>query len=140
MKLKNFCLLLAAVGTMAACGTKKNLQTTEMIPEGDWRITAVNGQPLPDSVNDNRPFLSFNHAEKRVHGNSGCNIVNGSYSQEKPGQLKFGLLMSTMMACPDMETERTILAAMELVASFAPAGKGYELLDKDGKALIRLEK
>ncbi len=139
MRLKESVLLLTTLATMAACGTKKSAQVTGMIPEGKWRITAVNGEALPDSM-ENQPFLSFDHAQQRMHGNSGCNIVNASYTQEKAGKLAFGGMMSTMMACPDIETERRILSALEQVASFGLAGKGYELRDKAGNAVIRLEK
>lgn len=140
MKLKHLSLILAATLALGACGTKKNATApAEMIPEGRWKITAVNGEALPDSM-ETQPFLAFNHAEKRVHGNCGCNIVNSTYTQEKPGQLKFGGMMTTMMACPDLAIERRILDALEQVVSFTATGKSYDLCNKDGKAVIHLEK
>ena len=85
---------------------------------GKWNITKVEGAAV--EVADKTPFISFNVAENAVHGNGGCNIINGSFSQEEgnPSSLKFGQMISTMMAGPGMETERKVLSAMNKVASF----------------------
>ena len=85
---------------------------------GKWNITKVEGAVV--EVADKTPFISFNVAENAVHGNGGCNIINGSFSQEEgnPSSLKFGQMISTMMAGPGMETERNVLSAMNKVASF----------------------
>ena len=85
---------------------------------GKWNITKVEGAAV--EVADKTPFISFNVAENAVHGNGGCNIINGSFSQEEgnPSSLKFGQMISTMMAGPGMETERNVLSAMNKVASF----------------------
>ena len=85
---------------------------------GKWNITKVEGAVV--EVADKTPFISFNVAENAVHGNGGCNIINGSFSQEEgnPSSLKFGQMISTMMAGPGMETERKVLSAMNKVASF----------------------
>ena len=54
---------------------------------------------------ENVPFLAFNIEEKRVHGNASCNVVNGGFMQEegKENSLKFSQMISTMMACPNMD-------------------------------------
>ena len=109
------------------------------MPEGEWKIVAVNGETV-ESKMEKKPFLAFDQQEKRVYGNSGCNIVNGGYTQDKPGQLKFGMLISTMMACHEMDLERKILTAMEQVESYVRVKDTYELRDKDGKAVLVLKK
>lgn len=108
---------------------------------GEWKISKVEGAAV--EVADKTPFLSFNVAENAVHGNGGCNIINGSFSQEEgnPSSLKFGHMISTMMAGPGMETERKVLAAMNKVASFVLNEDGtLSLMDAENNEVLLLVK
>lgn len=108
---------------------------------GKWNITKVEGAAV--EVADKTPFISFNVAENAVHGNSGCNIINGSFSQEEgnPSSLKFGQMISTMMAGPGMETERKVLSAMNKVASFVVNEDGtLSLMDVADNEVLLLVK
>lgn len=87
--------------------------------------------------------MTFDLAEKRVYGNASCNTINGGFSQEegKPSSLQFSQMISTMMACPDMETERNILDALNKVRSFEVKENGtVSLLGEDGSELLTLKK
>ena len=108
---------------------------------GKWNITRVEGAAV--EVADKTPFISFNVAENAVHGNGGCNIINGSFSQEEgnPSSLKFGQMISTMMAGPGMETERKVLSAMNKVASFVVNEDGtLSLMDVADNEVLLLVK
>lgn len=108
---------------------------------GKWNITKVEGAAV--EVADKTPFISFNVAENSVHGNGGCNIINGSFSQEEgnPSSLKFGQMISTMMAGPGMETERKVLSAMNKVASFVVNEDGtLSLMDVADNEVLLLVK
>lgn len=108
---------------------------------GKWNITKVEGAAV--EVTDKTPFISFNVAENAVHGNGGCNIINGSFSQEEgnPSSLKFGQMISTMMAGPGMETERKVLSAMNKVASFVVNEDGtLSLMDVADNEVLLLVK
>lgn len=108
---------------------------------GKWNITKVEGAAV--EVADKTPFISFNVAENAVHGNGGCNIINGSFSQEEgnPSSLKFGQMISTMMAGPGMETERNVLSAMNKVASFVVNEDGtLSLMDVADNEVLLLVK
>lgn len=110
--------------------------------EGEWIIATVKGAPVEKL--DKTPFLAFNVAEMRVHGNAGCNIVNGGFSQEegKAGSLKFGQMMSTMMAGPGMETEQQVLEALNQVVAFGLNEDKSELSlqDEAGTVVLTLTK
>lgn len=108
---------------------------------GEWKISKVEGAAV--EVADKTPFLSFNVAENAVHGNGGCNIINGSFLQEEgnPSSLKFGHMISTMMAGPGMETERKVLIAMNKVASFVVNEDGtLSLMDAENNEVLLLVK
>ncbi len=108
---------------------------------GEWTISKVEGAAV--EIADKTPFLSFNVTENTVHGNGGCNIINGSFSQEEgnSSSLKFGQMISTMMAGPGMETESKVLAAMNKVASFVMNEDGtLSLMDSGNNEVLLLVK
>ena len=108
---------------------------------GEWNIVSVSGTELGQM--ENVPFLAFDVAGKRVHGNAGCNVVNGGFSQEEgnPNSIQFTQMISTMMACPDMETERKVLDALGNVRSFGFDEDGMLVLsDENGQELVVLDK
>ena len=106
---------------------------------GEWIVSAIGNTQLGKT--ENTPFLAFDIEQKRVHGNAGCNVINGSFSQEegKDNSLKFSQMISTMMACPDMETERQILEALSKVNSFSSSqDQTLALLDENGTEILTL--
>lgn len=108
---------------------------------GEWIIKSAEGV-APEDL-DKTPFLSFDVTEMTVHGNGGCNILNGSFSHDESqaASLKFGLMISTMMAGPGMDFETNVLKAMEKVRSFALTGtEGLNLLDENETVVLSLEK
>lgn len=108
---------------------------------GSWKIVSVNGKPVGKT--EKQPQLVFDVAQKRVHGNAGCNTINGAFTQEEgqANSLRFGQMISTMMACPDMEVEALILKALDKVRSFVKNESGtVELRGENGEELLALEK
>lgn len=108
--------------------------------KGEWIISQVDGTEVGKT--ENVPFIALDIDEKRMHGNAGCNIVNGGFEQEagKSASLRFTQVISTMMSCPDMETEGKILQALNKVRSFA---KGQTegsviLMDENGTEVMVL--
>lgn len=125
---------------MMSCGCSNKANGT-FVFNGKWTIVSVNGNQLGKM--ENTPFLDFNAAGKRVNGNAGCNIINGDYSQGKgeKASLKFGDMLSTMMACPDGNTERKILDAIGKVSKYQVNKDGTaSLLDASGKEVLKLKK
>ena len=83
-------------------------------------------------------------AEKKVHGNSGCNIFNTSITLDDNdiSAITIAPGATTMMACPNMDLETSILNAMGEVVS-VKAGKDENemiLVDNAGNVLLVLSK
>ena len=92
-----------------------------------------------------RFFQSSCHcvAEKTLHGTAGCNVINGSFNVDdaNPVAISFPQVISTMMACPDMEVESRVLKALNSVQSFGKlAGGGMGFYDADNNLVMVLVK
>jgi heat shock protein HslJ len=97
-----------------------------------WLGTALNGQPVPASVQ-----VSLFLADGNASGKSGCNNFNVGYTIDG-ANLAFGMGMSTLMACPEpaMSAEQAFNAALPTVVSYAIAGDTLVLLDAEGNAVM----
>lgn len=110
--------------------------------DGKWMIKEVEGQTIKESQ-ETTPFITFDINNRRMNGNAGCNIINGALKIDKnnPKAIAFGQVISTMMACPDMDTESKILKALSKVSSHgALAGGGRGLYDSENNLLVVLKR
>lgn len=111
--------------------------------EGKWMISEAMGSKVLSGTTDEQPFVEFNLSEKRLHGNAGCNLINGSFQldDDTPSAISFPQLISTMKACPDMRVEDQVLQALNSVKSFGKlAGGGIGLYDADNNLVMVLVK
>lgn len=133
--------VLLSLTVLSSCSTMKNSATLSDI-EGEWTIVKINGQPLQISADTQLPFIGFDTHTGKIYGNSGCNRIIASLDrQAKPGSIRFEHMGSTMMACPDMETETKVLAALSDVRFYKKDGKsGISLCDSSGHTLASLIK
>ena len=93
---------------------------------------------------EKQPFIAFDVKKKTIHGNAGCNLINGGFetSASNAKSISFPGVASTMMACPDMEIEDAILKAMGNVKGVKAGQSENEMLlvDADGNVLMVLSK
>lgn len=109
---------------------------------GEWQISEVNGEAIPTGM-EKQPFIHFDMKKKTIHGNSGCNLMNGAFTIDKDNarSISFPGMATTMMACPDMEVESKVLKAINEVKSFdVLAGGGIGLYSGDGTLVLVLVK
>ena len=93
--------------------------------EGHWTIVEAMGLAIPEGM-EKTPFLEFDTTNRRLHGNAGCNIINGGYETDEANaaSISFPQVASTMMACPDMQVEQHVLQALNSVKSFGKLESG----------------
>lgn len=109
---------------------------------GRWNIMEVGGKAIPQGM-ENQPFVEFDIEGQKLHGNAGCNVINGSFQTEEgnTASVSFPNLISTMMACPDMEIESRVTKALGEVKSFgALAGGDMGLYAADGTLVMVLKR
>ncbi len=106
---------------------------------GSWKVEEINGH---DNNNEDVQMV-IDIFEQRVHGNTGCNILNGSLliDPDKSNSIQFSNLATTRMMCPDMKTETAFLVALESV-EFAKKGKNNTVVmtDKNNKPMLLLKR
>ena len=106
---------------------------------GEWKIEEVNGEAIPSGM-EKQPFISFDIKKKSIHGNAGCNLINGGFETDKenPRSISFPNVISTMMACPDMEVESKVIN--EVKSFDVLSGGGIGLYNADGTLVMVLVK
>lgn len=106
---------------------------------GAWKVTAIQGNPVPATA-DVKVVIDVD--ECKIHGNAGCNILNGDVvvNLDKGDGIEFKNLATTRMMCPDMDTERAFLLALEQVDTAVRGATASEAVMRDdsGKAVINL--
>lgn len=129
---------MTGMALLTSCQATRHATSSSMI-EGEWNITDVNGSAINAHPS---PYVGFNTQEKRIYGNSGCNKISGSFDfKDNKGEIELGQMLSTMMACPDMELEQSILRALNSVARIKSLDKEHlELCDKNKKPLLKMER
>ncbi len=144
MKKWMYATTVVALCGMISCGSKKEAKSvqnyttsTELLP-GNWNIVSVEGEKI---VSEEPAFLSFDLTEKRMHGNNGCNVINGELAVSNDGSFKLDKVISTMKACMNNDSERLIMDALNKSVSFKiDSENNLRLYNADKKELILLEK
>lgn len=107
---------------------------------GEWLIVSVEGVEAKSGT-DTAPYMAFDLEESRVNGNAGCNLFNSAITLEDGQSIAFSLGASTMMSCPDMETEQLVLGALSKVRKYGRLSNGnLGLFDYSGNVCIELKK
>lgn len=118
----------------------------EVIPyselDGKWMIETVFGTSLPASL-EQRPYLVFDTKAGKVHGELACNNMNGSivHNDAEASSIAIPQAATTRMMCPDIETENSILTAINEVSRFGKIGNNrIAFFSEDGQQVLTLEK
>ncbi|MFD2203564.1 copper resistance protein NlpE N-terminal domain-containing protein [Shivajiella indica] len=86
-----------------------------------WILVELRGKAIEGNEGLKEAFIMFEMETSSFSGNSSCNNVFGPYELKEGDRLSFGNAASTMMACPDMQTERTFLDILKEVDNYSIA-------------------
>lgn len=106
---------------------------------GTWKVVAIDGK----TVNVEKMKLVFDIDENKVHGNTGCNVLNGRLETDldAPNTFSFEAMQVTMMMCPQIEYQTAMLVALEDACRAKPINKNrVELINSSGENVITLER
>lgn len=106
---------------------------------GTWQVKEISGEP----VNVPKMKLVIDVEEGKLHGNTGCNVINGSLeiNMESANSISFQAISKTLMLCPDENYETQLLVALEEAMKARPLKGGkVQLLDSQDKPVLVLER
>ena len=93
-----------------------------------WNLDELFNEKIQSS-GSKIPHLRFE--AERVSGNDGCNNFSGGYTKDEDS-LKFGMLASTRMACPQIEGFEMIFNKMlSMTTRYRITGNKLELFAND---------
>ncbi|NVK48744.1 MAG: DUF4377 domain-containing protein [Cyclobacteriaceae bacterium] len=139
--------IMDKVGEIPADASSKSykmLEVLSMEPDRSllltniWKIIQVGEIENPvGSLDGNELTFEFNASEGTYFGNLGCNTTRGKILLNDGEKLNLGPGATTMMACPDMETEKQIGKALIDTKSYQIQENELIFFDADGIELIR---
>lgn len=131
-------MLPMVLGMMISCSEAK---TEAKKLEGKWNVVEVKGEKI---LKEGLPYMEFDMAQNKLHGNAGCNMFNTTITLDANDVSSITIApgAATMMACPDMATEDAIMKAMGDVKAVKAGNSESEmaLVDQDGNVLLVLSK
>lgn len=108
---------------------------------GAWAVQKIGNTPVPQ---DSEMKIVIDIPELKIHGNAGCNILNGDIrlNPDVQNSIEFANLATTRMMCPDMETEQAFLKALESAKKVATTGNKDIIFftDAAGKTVVVLKR
>ncbi|WP_426491187.1 META domain-containing protein [Hymenobacter sp. 102] len=102
-------LLLPMAACQTTAPTTDNTTATEAAPATElrgtrWVLHALAGQPL-QVTSPKELYLQISPEQLQAEGQASCNRFRASVELPAAQQLRFGALLSTRMACPDLAVE-----------------------------------
>jgi uncharacterized lipoprotein NlpE involved in copper resistance/heat shock protein HslJ len=108
----------------------------------NWKLIELNGKEISVNAESGNevPFLSLTKDNIRVFGNTGCNNLMGYFKVESDygdkGKLEFLQMVTTRMACRDVNYEQDFLKALEDCNNYSIINDTLSL-KKDGELLAK---
>lgn len=146
--MKNFLVFIIICGSLlSACKTTKTAttttDTTSATPEklqGTWELNYITTSRVPfkDLYPDKKPSITFNVAEGKINGNTGCNTFLGSLNVNANNLDFTDPLALSRMACPGAG-ETVFLDTLKAINSYSIDGKTLRLMT-NGSETMRFEK
>ena len=99
------------------CSTKETGKDVDVRLHDIWALESINGKEfVKDEQSRNHPLIEIYLEEERVHGNAGCNTINGKVAVDG-SNITFSEIITTEMACPG-DLEQRFLTALQSVDSY----------------------
>ena len=108
---------------------------------GAWDVTSINGASVDQDLGIQ---LVIDLDQKSIHGNAGCNTLNGKIvtNPNEANSIFFTQLATTRMTCPNIATEQALVNALSAVTSVVPGEESNTALLRNaaGNAVVTLSR
>ncbi len=130
---KQFMLFAVLALSLAGCSTPRNTAQInskagkdQIITEKQWKLIELTGKPVDASQKSEAHFI-LKTENNRVTGNGGCNSFSGTYELLEGNRIRFSKMISTMMACGNMDIEYGLLKVLETADNYTIKGDTLSL-------------
>lgn len=107
-----------------------------MIPRWFLSSLTLDGQDIAVAADQQNVNMQFAEGGK-ANGSGGCNGFSATFSANEEGQIAFGPIAATKMACDGiMETEYAYFEALSKVVQYSTEGGQLMLSSADGKTSL----
>jgi heat shock protein HslJ len=119
--------------------TKAAIQSSNDLEGKYWKLTELMGKPVSTPEHGRPAYFILEAVEHRVQGFAGCNTIMGTYTLESGNRIRFSRVASTLMACPDMQTEQGFKKVLETADNYSLNGNQLTLNKARMAPLARFE-
>lgn len=103
-----------------------------------WKVLHVGKFKDPKSQKGEALTVELNGSQETYFAETGCNSMRGSFMVEGVNKFRFGQSTSTMMACPNMETELELQKVLILIRKFEIENNVLYLRNESGQILMSM--
>ncbi|HEX7365549.1 MAG TPA: copper resistance protein NlpE N-terminal domain-containing protein [Pelobium sp.] len=90
------------------------------IVEKYWKLVELNGRPIaPPAEGQREAYLILKALNKQAAGNGGCNGFGATYDIQSGNRIHFSNILSTMMACPNLDDEQELFKVLEKADNYS---------------------
>lgn len=107
--------------------------------DGTWAVVAIDGE----NVDIDGMKIALDVDERHLHGNTGCNIINGELEtdMDTPNSISFSQIGMTRMACPNSGWETRMTMALEEAVTAKRISKDeIEFIGSNGQQVMLLKR
>ncbi|MBN1769032.1 MAG: META domain-containing protein [Prolixibacteraceae bacterium] len=132
--MKNSFFFVLFIIVLAGCSVSKktslesgNKTSTNVLTEIKFSLILFDGK----EIDSGRVYFTLSSAENRFFGRGFCNSFNGQYFLKGSDTIKFNNMVSTKMACPELDAENEFFSMLKQIDSYRFEGKTLLLKSSD---------
>ena len=110
------CIAIIFATLVIGCSTKDAGNEVDLRLHDIWALGSINGEEFVKDELNNHPVIEIYLKEERIHGNAGCNTINGKVEVDG-NKIAFSNIITTEMACPG-DIEQRFLSAIQSVDGY----------------------
>ena len=111
------CIIVIFAVLVIGCSSKEAGNNVNVRLHDIWALEFINGEEFVNNEESvQHPVIEIYLKEERVHGNAGCNTINGKVEVDG-SNVAFSEIITTEMACPG-NLEQRFLTALQNVDNY----------------------
>ena len=124
-----FLLVMFSCKSVVESNNIENMTVNKLaLTNSKWRLIKLNGKNIGENKKSTINLGIIFTPDGMFSAFAGCNSMAGSYElNEKTSQITFSKIITTMMACEEMNTEQELLSILDITDNYNFDGKTLKL-------------